>query len=76
MLTSIEFNVLRFVHDETRKNGFVPSLHEIAAAVNFSHETVRQSLIALDRKGFIRRFADKPRALTVLRTPKKAMLAA
>ncbi|MGA7325297.1 MAG: hypothetical protein WBX25_12610 [Rhodomicrobium sp.] len=73
MLTRIEFSVLSFVRDETRRNGFVPTLREIAPAVNVSYETVRTSLISLEQKGFVRRYPDKCRKLTILRMPEDGL---
>jgi SOS-response transcriptional repressor LexA len=69
MLSKIELNVLSFLYHETQRNGFCPALREGARAVNRSHETVRQCIISLERKGFVRRLPDKPRAVAVIRLP-------
>lgn len=76
MLSQLEFDVLSFLRDETRRIGFCPSVREIAAGVKVNFETTRQSLISLHHKGFVRRVPDRPRAIAVLRMPEEATVAA
>jgi SOS-response transcriptional repressor LexA len=69
MVENLELKVLQFICQEIEANGVQPSLREIGCALNFSHDTARNALIALDRQGFIQRRSDKSRSIKVLKRP-------
>lgn len=55
-LTQKQQNVLRFLQDYTEEHGFPPTMKEIGDKFNFrSTNAVTQYLVALERKGHIRR---------------------
>lgn len=60
--------VLDFIVEHTEKLGFSPTNREICRALGFSStNSVHEHLIALERKGFIKRQAGLARTLTVVR---------
>lgn len=66
-LNKKQFEILEFIKRELNKKGYPPSLREICKAVNLkSTSTVHGHLERLEKKGFIRRDATKPRAIEVL----------
>jgi repressor LexA len=65
-LTKRQEEILDFVVQRVRDEGFPPTLKEIAATFGLaSPNAVRDHLLALERKGFLRRSAEKSRALTL-----------
>lgn len=59
--------VLEFIKSELRSKGYPPSIREICAAVGLSSSsTVHGHLSTLEKKGYIRRDATKPRAIEIL----------
>jgi repressor LexA len=68
-LTPRQRKVLEFIRESVERRGFPPTIREIGDAVGLaSTSSVSYQLIALQRKGFLRRDATKPRAVDV-RTP-------
>lgn len=66
-LNKKQFEILEFIKRELNKKGYPPSLREICKAVDLkSTSTVHGHLERLEKKGFIRRDATKPRAIEVL----------
>ena len=66
-LTDRQRQVLDFIKAEVVRQGFPPSVRDIAQAVGLhSSSTVHAHLGALEAKGLIRRDPSKPRALEVL----------
>ncbi|MCQ1529888.1 transcriptional repressor LexA [Lutispora saccharofermentans] len=66
-LSSKQIEVLDFIKKELASKGYPPSVREICEAVNLkSTSTVHGHLERLEKKGFIRRDATKPRAIEVL----------
>jgi len=64
MLTERQRDVLDFIQSEQREKGVTPSTREIQSHFGFASQTsVMQYLAALQRKGFIDRYARKARAL-------------
>src|SRR4029077_15342315 len=64
MLTDRQRNILDFIQSEQREKGITPSTREIQSHFGFASQTsVMQYLAALQRKGFIDRYARKARAL-------------
>ena len=66
-LSSKQIEILDFIKKELVSKGYPPSVREICEAVNLkSTSTVHGHLEKLEKKGFIRRDATKPRAIEVL----------
>jgi repressor LexA len=67
-LTPRQEQVLEFIRESVRVNGYPPTVREICAALDLSSpSTVHAHLANLERLGFIKRDATKPRALDVVR---------
>lgn len=66
-LSTRQKKILTYIRDYVRGHGYPPSVREIGKAVNLrSSSTVHGHLSRLEAKGFLRRDADKPRALELL----------
>jgi len=67
-LTPRQEQVLEFVRESVRSNGYPPTVREICAALHLSSpSTVHAHLANLERLGHLRRDPAKPRALDVVR---------
>lgn len=67
-LTPRQEQVLEFVRESIRVNGYPPTVREICAGLDLSSpSTVHAHLAKLERQGLIRRDPTKPRALDVVR---------
>ncbi|HOT24272.1 MAG TPA: transcriptional repressor LexA [Thermoleophilia bacterium] len=67
-LTARQEQVLAFIRECMRANGYPPTVREICAALELSSpSTVHAHLANLERQGLIRRDPTKPRALEVVR---------
>ncbi len=65
-LTLRQRKVLEFIKESVEQRGFPPTIREIGDAVGLaSTSSVSYQLIALQKKGFLRRDATKPRAVDV-----------
>src|SRR5215510_13912123 len=65
-LTARQTRLLQFIEDSLTKRGYVPTLQEMAHAMGIaSLYGVKRHLVALDRKGYIRRFPGRRRALEI-----------
>jgi repressor LexA len=63
-LTARQTRLLQFIEDSLTKRGYVPTLQEMAHAMGIaSLHGVKRHLVALERKGYIRRFPGRRRAL-------------
>lgn len=59
--------ILNYLEDEILKRGFPPSVREIGEAVNLrSTSSVHAHLEALEKHGYIKKDATKPRAIEIL----------
>lgn len=59
--------ILEFIQHEVQKKGYPPSVREIGKAVGLSSSsTVHGHLHRLEKRGYLRRDATKPRAIEVL----------
>jgi repressor LexA len=68
-LTPRQRRVLEVIRDSVERRGYPPSIREIGDAVGLtSTSSVAHQLVALERKGFLRRDPNRPRAVDV-RTP-------
>lgn len=66
-LTPRQEQVLEFIRESVRDNGYPPTVREICAALELSSpSTVHAHLANLERLGFIKRDPTKPRALDVI----------
>ena len=70
MLTRKQQELLTFIHDSLKKNGVSPSFDEMKAAINLKSKSGIHRLISgLEERGFIKRLANRARALEVVRLP-------
>lgn len=66
-LTARQQQVLEFVRESVRANGYPPTVREICAALDLSSpSTVHAHLANLERRGLLKRDPTKPRALDVV----------
>src|SRR4051812_26464617 len=65
-LTPRQRRVLEVIRDSVERRGYPPSMREIGEAVGLtSTSSVSHQLSTLQRKGFLRRDANRPRAVEV-----------
>ena len=65
-LTGKRLEILEFIGDSLREQGYPPSVREIGEAVGLtSSSTVHAHLAVLQREGYLRRDPTKPRAMEV-----------
>ncbi len=70
MLTSKQHELLRFIHERLEASGVSPSFEEMKEALDLKSKSGVHRLIgALEERGFIRRLANRARALEVLKIP-------
>ena len=73
MLTRKQHELLTYIHDHLAKSGVSPSFEEMKEALELKSKSgVHRLISALEERGFIRRLANRARALEVLRMPEKA----
>lgn len=66
-LTPRQREIFEYILKTTREKGYPPSVREIGKAVGLSSSsTVHGHLFHLEKKGYIRRDASKPRAIEIL----------
>jgi repressor LexA len=66
-LTYRQRQILDYIHDYFRIKGYPPSVREICAATNLkSTATVHGYLVQLEKKGYLRRDPQKPRAIEIM----------
>src|SRR5277367_6514533 len=66
VLTWRQRKVLEVIRDSVERRGYPPSMREIGEAVGLtSTSSVAHQLTSLERKGFLRRDANRPRAVEV-----------
>jgi len=67
LLTARQTRLLQIIEDSLAKRGYVPTLQEMAQAMGIaSLYGVKRHLAALERKGYLRRFPGRRRALEVI----------
>src|SRR5215475_10767508 len=65
-LTARQTRLLQLIEDSLSKRGYVPTLQEMAHAMGIaSLHGVKRHLTALERKGYIRRFPGRRRAIKI-----------
>ncbi|MCR9269530.1 MAG: transcriptional repressor LexA [Henriciella sp.] len=77
MLTSKQKELLLFIHERIKADGVSPSFDEMKEALNLASKSgIHRLIVALEERGFIRRLANRARALEVLKMPDSATPAA
>lgn len=72
MLTRKQHELLCYIHDHLAETGVSPSFEEMKDALDLKSKSgVHRLISALEERGFIRRLANRARALEVLRMPEK-----
>ena len=67
MLTSKQKELLLFINDRIRETGVSPSFDEMKEALDLASKSgIHRLITALEERGFIRRLANRARALEVL----------
>jgi repressor LexA len=70
MLTSKQHSLLLFIHERLEASGVSPSFEEMKEALDLKSKSGVHRLIgALEERGFIRRLANRARALEVMKMP-------
>lgn len=73
MLTSKQKELLLFINDRIRESGVSPSFDEMKEALDLASKSgIHRLITALEERGFIRRLANRARALEVLKLPDSA----
>ena len=74
MLTAKQHELLRFIQVRLEETGISPSFEEMKSALDLKSKSgVHRLISALEERGFIRRLANRARALEVIRTPEEAV---
>ncbi len=70
MLTRKQQELLLFIHERMRETGIPPSFDEMKDALDLASKSgIHRLVTALEERGFIRRLANRARALEVIRLP-------
>ena len=70
MLTRKQFELLRFIHERVTESGVPPSFDEMKDALDLrSKSGIHRLITALEERGFIRRLANRARAIEVIKLP-------
>ena len=77
MLTRKQSELLRFIHERLQAEGVPPSFDEMKEALDLrSKSGIHRLIMALEERGFIKRLANRARAIEVLRLPESATVQA
>ncbi len=72
MLTRKQHDLLMFIHDRLSETGISPSFEEMKQALDLASKSgVHRLISALEERGFIRRLANRARALEVIKMPER-----
>ncbi len=70
MLTKKQYDLLKFIHQRTQRDGISPSFDEMKEALDLrSKSGIHRLITALEERGFIRRLAHRARAVEVIKLP-------
>src|SRR3954447_18735789 len=70
MLTRKQSELLTYIHAQLSESGISPSFEEMKDALSLKSKSgVHRLISALEERGFIRRLANRARALEILRMP-------
>lgn len=73
MLTRKQNELLCYIHDRLSESGVSPSFEEMKEALDLKSKSgVHRLISALEERGFIRRLANRARALEVVRAPERS----
>jgi len=73
MLTRKQHELICFINDRLEASGVSPSFEEMKEALDLKSKSgVHRLISALEERGFIRRLANRARALEVLKMPERA----
>ena len=73
MLTRKQHQLVCFINDRLEESGVSPSFEEMKEALDLKSKSgVHRLISALEERGFIRRLANRARALEVLKMPERA----
>lgn len=74
MLTTKQKELLLFINDRIKETGVSPSFDEMKEALDLASKSgIHRLITALEERGFIRRLANRARALEVLKLPDSAV---
>jgi repressor LexA len=74
MLTSKQRELLLFINEQIKETGVSPSFDEMKEALDLASKSgIHRLITALEERGFIRRLANRARALEVLKLPDSAV---
>ncbi|MCZ2204260.1 transcriptional repressor LexA [Bartonella sp. A05] len=72
MLTCKQYELLLFIHNHIKETGVPPSFDEMKNALELASKSgIHRLITALEERGFIRRLANRARAVEVVRLPDK-----
>jgi repressor LexA len=70
MLTRKQHELLMFIHERMKETGIPPSFDEMKDALDLASKSgIHRLITALEERGFIRRLANRARALEIIRLP-------
>ena len=70
MLTRKQYELLRFINERLKEAGVPPSFDEMKDALDLrSKSGIHRLITALEERGFIRRLANRARAIEVIKLP-------
>jgi repressor LexA len=70
MLTRKQHELLMFIHERMKESGIPPSFDEMKDALDLASKSgIHRLITALEERGFIRRLANRARAIEVIRLP-------
>jgi len=70
MLTKKQSELLRFINERLKETGVPPSFDEMKDALDLASKSgIHRLILALEERGFIRRLANRARALEVIKLP-------
>jgi repressor LexA len=73
MLTRKQHELLCFIHDRLADTGISPSFEEMKEALDLASKSgVHRLISALEERGFIKRLANRARALEVVKMPERS----
>ena len=73
MLTKKQKNLLIFINKKIRSSGISPSYEEMKNSLNLKSKSgIHRLISALEERGFVKRLAQKARALEVVKLPENA----
>ncbi|MBT5641104.1 MAG: repressor LexA, partial [Rhodobiaceae bacterium] len=74
MLTGRQRELLKYINEKMKETGVSPSYDEMRIAVNLSSKSGIHRLInALEERGFIRRLANRARAIEIIKFPEELL---